>query len=257
MRIDLNCDMGEGFGAYRMGQDEELILFVTSANVACGWHAGDPQVMDRTVRLARKSGVAVGAHPSYPDLLGFGRRHLDCSLEEIRNYVIYQVGALGAFCRVHGVRLTHVKPHGALYNKAAEDERVAQAVMEAVCRVDPGLYYFALAGPKREFVAALGEKLGLRVIYEAFPDRAYTPGGTLVSRKEAGAVIHDPREVAARALKIARFGLITDINGMDLPLQAQTICVHGDNPQALSLVKAIREALATENIQIAPPGLKP
>lgn len=251
--IDLNCDLGESFGAYRLGQDEELLSYISSANIACGWHAGDPMVMDSTVKLARERGVAVGAHPSYPDLLGFGRRYLECSPAEIRNYLIYQIGALNAFCRAHGVRLTHVKPHGSLYNQAAENEKLAAAILEAIARVDENLYYFALAGPQTAFLKDLGYRMGVRVIYEAFPDRAYTPQGTLVSRKEPGAVIHDHELAAKRALSIAQDGVVKAINGAEISMCAQTLCIHGDNPQALDLVRSIRSTLTAAGITIAPP----
>jgi UPF0271 protein len=181
MNMDLNCDMGESFGAYKVGLDEEVIKFITSANIACGWHAGDPMVMDRTVQMAKENGVGVGAHPGYPDLLGFGRRNIDCLPNEIRNYVVYQVGALRAFCDLHGVTLRHVKPHGNLYNTAVGDETVARAVAEAIAGVDPKLIWVALAGAKTEHISRIGQEMGLAVAFEAFPDRAYTPEGTVSS----------------------------------------------------------------------------
>ena len=168
MKIDLNCDMGESFGAYKLGLDEEVIKYITSANIACGWHAGDPLVMNKTVRMAVEHGVGIGAHPGYPDLLGFGRRNMDCTPEEIRNYVIYQIGALQAFCKVHGTKLSHVKPHGALYLTAVEREDVARAIAEAILSVDENLIYVALAGAKGERMRRIGEEVGLRVAYEAF-----------------------------------------------------------------------------------------
>ncbi len=253
-RIDLNCDMGESFGAYRLGRDEEAIRHVTSANVACGWHAGDPAVMDRTVALAAAHGVGVGAHPGYPDLLGFGRRNLDCTPEELRQYVVYQVGALQGFCRVHGVPLRHVKPHGALYLTAVEDEAVARAVAQAVVSVDPELRFVALAGAKGEVMRRVGAEVGLRVVYEAFPDRAYTPGGTLLSRRLPGAVIQDPEEVARRALRMATEGTVVAVDGTAVPLEAQTLCVHGDTPTAVELVKIIRETLEGAGVRVLPMG---
>ncbi len=250
MSIDLNCDMGEGFGDYRLGLDDEIIKYISSANIACGWHAGDPMVMDKTVRLAVENGVAIGAHPGYPDLMGFGRRDLDCSAREIRNYLIYQIGALQAFCLAHGTRLAHVKPHGSLYNKAAVDEGVARAVVEAIRLIDPEIAYVTLAGADGGFAAKIGQELGIKVIYEAFPDRAYTPSGRLVSRREAGAVIHDPQTVAARALKMAQDGLVTATDGTEIAINPQTLCVHGDNPQAVELARAIREILNARGIVV-------
>jgi UPF0271 protein len=250
--IDLNCDMGESFGAYALGMDAAVIPYIASANIACGWHAGDPLVMDRTVKMAVAHGVGVGAHPGYPDLMGFGRRNLDCTPDEIRNYVIYQVGALQAFCAAHGTRLRHVKPHGALYLTAVENETVARAVAEAVVAVDPDLLYVALAGAKGERMRTIGESVGLKVVYEAFPDRAYTSVGTLVSRKKPGAIIQDPRQVASRALTMAKEKKVIAEDGTVIPLEAQTLCVHGDTPSAVDLVKGIRETLEAEGIQIRP-----
>ncbi len=253
-RIDLNSDIGESFGAYRMGMDEAVLEVITSANVACGWHAGDPVVMHKTVALAAAHGVSVGAHPGYPDLMGFGRRSLDCTLEEVRNYVIYQVGALQAFCRAAGVPLAHVKPHGALYNTAVGDPRVGRAIMEAVAAVDPALYYVALAGAGAEEVKRQAAEVGIRVMFEAFPDRSYTPEGRLTPRSRPGAVIHDPEEAARRALQMARDGSITATDGSVIALSAQTLCVHGDNPEALALVKTIRDTLSGAGIEVRAMG---
>lgn len=252
MQIDLNCDMGEGFGAYRVGMDEEVIKHITSANIACGWHAGDAMVMERTVRLAKEHGVGVGAHPGYPDLLGFGRRNMDCLPEEIRNYVVYQVGALRAFCDVHATRLCHVKAHGSLYNMAWENEWIARALGEAILSLDPGLVCVALAGAKAELMGRIGRELGLKVVYEAFPDRAYTPQGTLVSRRTAGAVIKDPDTVAERALMMARDGKVVAVDGTEIPLRVQTLCVHGDTPGAVNLVRRIRGLLEMNGIEVRP-----
>ena len=254
MEIDLNCDMGESFGAYKLGLDEEVIKYITSANIACGWHAGDPLVMDRTVRMSVENGVGAGAHPGYPDLHGFGRRNMDCLSDEIRNYVVYQIGALKGFCAAHGTALRHVKAHGALYLTAVENESVARAIAEAVVSVDPELMYVALAGAKGDMMTRVGEELGLRVVYEAFPDRAYTIDGTLVSRRQPGAVIKDPEKVAERALKMAKEGKVVAINGAEIPLNPQTLCVHGDTPGAVNLVKRIRELLESENIDVRPMG---
>ncbi len=253
-RIDLNCDMGESFGAYKLGMDEAVIQYITSANIACAWHAGDPAVMNHTVAIAVKHGVGVGAHPGYPDLLGFGRRNMDCTMEELRNYVIYQVGALQAFCSAHGTRLQHVKPHGALYLTAVENEDVARAVAEAIVRVNPDLLYVALAGAKGELMTRIGQEVGLKVVYEAFPDRAYSPEGTLVSRRQPGAVIKDPQAVAERALQMVKENAVIAVDGTTIPLEAQTLCVHGDNPKAVDLVKGIRDMLEADGVAVTPMG---
>jgi 5-oxoprolinase (ATP-hydrolysing) subunit A len=254
-QIDLNCDMGESFGAYRIGQDDELIQYISSANIACGWHAGDPMVMDRVVKLAATHGVGVGAHPGYPDLLGFGRRHMDCTPAEIRNYVTYQVGALMAFCMANGVKLRHVKPHGQLYNTAQDNEAVSTAIAEAIAGIDPSLTYVALAGPGGGLAKRIGARVGLKVIYEAFADRAYTPEGFLVPRRKPGAVIKDVEEVAKRTVKMARDGKLIAIDGTEIPMKPHTICVHGDSPGAVEMVKSIRRLLESEGVSIKPASL--
>lgn len=253
-KIDLNCDMGESFGAYKLGMDEEVIQYISSANIACAWHAGDPSVMDRTVVIAVEHGVGVGAHPGYPDLLGFGRRDMDCTMDDIRNYMIFQIGALQAFCSVHGTRLQHVKAHGALYLAAVENEEVARAVAEAIVSVNPELLYVALAGAKGELVRRIGEEVGLKVVYEAFPDRAYTPEGTLLSRRLPGAVIKDPQEVSQRALRMVKEGVVIAVDGTTIPLEAQTLCVHGDTPTAVDLVRSIRETMEADGVAVTPMG---
>lgn len=250
--MDLNCDMGESFGGYKLGLDEEVIKYITSANVACGWHAGDPLVMMRTVKMAKEYGVGVGAHPGYPDLLGFGRRNMDCTPEEVKNYVIYQIGALQAFCTANKVELRHVKPHGNLYMTAVENENVARAIAQAIVAVDPRLMYVALAGAKGELIALVAQEVGLKVVFEAFPDRAYTSQGTLLSRREPGAVIQDPKIVANRALKMAKEKRIVAVDGSEIIVEAQTLCVHGDNPKAVELVRAIRETLETNGVKVKP-----
>jgi UPF0271 protein len=252
--IDLNCDMGESFGAYKIGMDEAVIAYISSANIACGWHAGDPMVMARTVRMAKEHGVSPGAHPGYPDLMGFGRRDMSLRRDEIRNYLIYQIGALQGFCTAHGLKLNHVKPHGNLYLNALNSEDIARGIAEAVVAVDPDLYYMALAGQKGELVAAVGREMGLRVVREAFPDRAYTPEGTLAPRSLPGAVIKDPAEVADRALMMAKDGVVVAIDGRKIPLEAETLCVHGDTPGAVDLVRRIGQVLEREGIRVAPFG---
>ena len=253
-KIDLNCDMGESFGAYKLGMDDAVIQFISSANIACAWHAGDPSVMNHTVAIAVENGVGVGAHPGYPDLLGFGRRNLDCTMEELRNYVIYQIGALQAFCNAHGIKMQHVKPHGALYLTAVENEDVARVVAEAIVSVNPDLLYVALAGAKGELMTRIGQEVGLGVVYEAFPDRAYSPEGTLVSRRQPGAVIKEPQAVAQRALRMVKEGVVIAVEGSTIPLEAQTLCVHGDNPKAVDLVRSIRETLEADGVAVTPMG---
>lgn len=256
MRIDLNCDMGESFGNYKIGIDEKVIQYITSANIACGWHAGDPMVMNQTIKMAKANGVGAGAHPGFPDLLGFGRRNMDCTADEIRNYVIYQIGALKGFCTANGIRLSHVKPHGNLYLTAVENAVVAEAIASAVVSVDSELIYVALAGAKGDLMSRVGKEVGLKVVYEAFPDRAYTHEGTLVSRREAGALIQDPEQVAQRALTMATGRKVVAIDGSTIDLNAQTLCVHGDTPVAVDLVRSIRELLESEGVSVKPMGQK-
>lgn len=245
--IDFNCDMGESFGAYKMGLDEEVIPHVTSVNVATGFHAGDPNWMAKTVALAREHGVAVGAHPAYPDLAGFGRRDMALTPEEIRNAITYQVGALSAF--LSGSRLQHVKPHGAMYNRAAKDEAVAAGVVDAIMAVDPALIHVVLAGSVWEKVA---RDMGARLAREAFADRAVTPGGQLVPRSQPGAVIHDRQEVVSRVLRMVTEGRIQAIDGSDVDFAADTICLHGDNPEAVALAHAVRSELETAGVSVQP-----
>jgi UPF0271 protein len=252
MRIDLNCDMGESFGNYKIGLDDEVIKYITSANIACGWHAGDPLVMNHTVSIAKQYGVGCGAHPGFPDLLGFGRRNMDCTPEEIKNYIIYQVGALQAFCNMHKVEMTHVKPHGNLYLTAVQDENIAKAVAEAIVSVDQDLWYVALAGDMGERMRKVGEQVGLRVVYEAFPDRAYTPDGNLLSRRQPGALIKDPEDVTERTLLMAKERRIVTTDGSIIEIDVESLCVHGDNPSAIDLVKGIKESLEKEGVEVKP-----
>jgi len=252
MQIDLNCDLGESFGAYSLGMDRDIIASVSSVNIACGFHAGDPQVMGRTVKLAREHGVGIGAHPGFPDLLGFGRRDMACSLEEIGAYLTYQIGALQAFCAVHGTRLRHVKPHGALYNQAAGNEDLVRTMARTIAGIDRDLMLVGLAGRGSARLAAIAGEEGIAMVFEAFPDRAYTPQGTLVSRRLPGAVIHDPEEAAARALRMVREGVVLAVDGTPVALAAQTLCVHGDNPQGVALAAAIRGRLQAAGIAVRP-----
>ena len=247
-RIDLNADVGEGFGAWSMGADEALVEHVTSVNVACGFHGGDPAVIDRTVARAVRAGVAIGAHPGYFDLRGFGRREMQLSTSEVEADVLYQVGALQAFARAHGVPLTHVKPHGALYNQAADDAELAQAIARGVARVDRGLVMVGLAGSLAMRDAA--SDAGLRFAAEAFVDRAYDARGRLVPRSRPGAVTSDPAVAAAAALRLARDRAVVTIDGREVAVEADTLCLHGDTPRAVDVARAVREALAGAGVSV-------
>jgi UPF0271 protein len=244
-KVDLNCDMGEGFGVYRFGFDEEAMPYVTSANLACGFHASDPMTMLRAIRLAKKHGVAVGAHPSFPDRVGFGRRLLGASPDEIRADVIYQIGALAALCRSQGVGLTHVKAHGALYNLATRDVEVATAIAEAVKSTDRNLTMICLAGSRMTEAA---RKAGLRCREEVFADRGYTRQGTLVPRNLPGAIVHDVGAVVSRVLLMVREGRVLSVDGEEVPVSAETICVHADTPGAVEMIRAIRQTLEREGL---------
>jgi len=251
-RIDINSDVGESFGVYKLGLDEEVIPHITSANIACGFHGGDPAVMRRTVLLARQHGVEVGAHPGFPDLMGFGRRNMDATLEEIQEYLLYQAGALQAFAISEGLRLQHIKPHGALYNMAVANPKIWEAIAEGVARLNREIILVVLAPSKREPLLEIGRRCGIRIAFEAFPDRAYNSNGSLVSRREKGAVIHDHVIVAQRALKMALEGKVVAIDGTEVDLKAETLCVHGDNPAAVQMVKKIRENLKGAGIEVTP-----
>jgi len=247
MKIDLNCDMGESFGVYELGYDAQAMPYVTSINVACGFHAADPDNMAKTVSLAKQQGVAVGAHPGYPDLVGFGRRSLALTPDEVKNSVIYQIGALQAFCQAAGIKLQHVKVHGALYNNAEKDLAIATAIAEAIKAVDPQLYMLCLANSQMGVAA---KQAKLPYVEEAFADRAYTDEGSLVSRKIAGSVIHDIDQVVSRVIRMVKDKTVVSISGNVVPIQAQTICVHGDTPGAVAMVKAIRQALDREQVTL-------
>ena len=248
MRVDLNADVGESLGPWPMGDDEALIPLVTSVNVACGAHAGDPLTIDRTVQRAAAHGVAVGAHPGYPDLIGFGRRDLDMTAAELEASIVYQVGALAAFAADAGVPLRHVKPHGALYNAAARDSALADTVARAVARVSPSLVLVGLAGSK---LIAAGARAGLRTADEAFADRAYEADGSLRSRRLEGAVHADPDAVAAQAVSIVRDGRVVARDGTNVAVRADTICIHGDSPGAAAFALAVREALTAAGVTVA------
>ncbi|MGD0263736.1 MAG: 5-oxoprolinase subunit PxpA [Candidatus Methylomirabilota bacterium] len=250
MHIDLNSDMGESYGAYTIGADEEVLHFVTSANVACGWHGGDPSVMRRTIQRAKELGVRVGAHPSYPDLLGFGRRVMQITREEARDYVLYQIGALRAFAEALGVQLQHVKPHGAIYNAAVKDRELSLGIAEGVADAGRDLILVGLPG---SLLLKAGQEAGLRVAREAFGDRAYNEDGTLVSRKIAGSLITDPDTVAERVLGFTR-GTVKAITGREIRVEAETICLHGDTPGAGAIARRVRERLEAAGIVPKPLG---
>ena len=249
MRIDLNCDMGESFGAYTIGADAEVMASISSANVACGYHGGDPGVMRRTVRLAREAGVAVGAHPGFQDLAGFGRREMRLTPQEIEDMVLYQIGALAAIAQSEGVRLQHVKAHGALYNMAAKDRALADAIARAVAAFDRSLILFGLPGSE---LTRGGAACGLRVASEGFADRAYEPDGSLTPRSRAGAVIHETEAVVRRAVRMAVDGRVAAIDGFEMVMHVETICTHGDTPGAQALTRALRAGLERAGVAIAP-----
>jgi UPF0271 protein len=248
MRIDLNSDMGESYGRYTLGEDAEIMRYVTSINVACGWHAGDPAVMRQTVAAAKAAGVRVGAHPSYPDRLGFGRREMALTRQEARDYTLYQLGALHAFAAAQGIRLQHVKAHGAFYNMAVRDREIALGIAEAMAEFDPRLITVGL--PDSELLRA-ARQVGLPVAREAFADRAYNEDGTLVSRKLPGAVIHDAEAVVARVLAMVQ-GKVSAVTGKVIPIAVETICLHGDTPGAATLARKARQALEAAAVQVVP-----
>ncbi|WP_090843815.1 LamB/YcsF family protein [Alkalicoccus daliensis] len=251
MRVDLNCDAGESFGAYVLGDDELLLPEVTSVNIACGFHAGDHNVMADTVKLARDTNTAVGAHPGFQDLAGFGRRLIDTSEKDIYNSVVYQLGALEAFCKTQGIQLQHVKPHGALYNYAAVNAGTARAVAAAVQAAVPGSFLYALSGSA---LVTAGKKAGLNVVQEVFADRTYQPDGTLTSRKEANAVIVEKEQAAAQVMEMIQERTVTCVDGSKKDIQADSICIHGDGKQAAAFAKRLRELLEAEGVQVKAPG---
>ncbi len=250
-RIDINSDMGEAFGVYTLGHDADLMKSITSANVACGFHAGDPSVMRRTVRLAREAGVAVGAHPGFPDLVGFGRRDLHVTPAEAEDFVLYQIGALSAACAAEGLPLQHVKPHGALFNMAVRDAALAGAIARAVAAFDRSLILFGLPGSE---ILAAGRREGLRVAAEVFADRAYEPDGSLASRRKPNAVIHDPEAVVARAVRMVTERTVIATDGSVVSLDADTICVHGDTPGSDVLAARLRAGLQAAGVQVSAIG---
>jgi len=251
MRIDINSDMGESFGAYSIGHDAGLMRAITSANVAAGFHAGDPSVLRDTIRLAKVHGVAVGAHPGFPDLVGFGRRELNVTPKEAEDFVLYQIAAVAGVARAEGVTVQHVKPHGALFNMAVRNAELAAAIARAVAAFDKSLILFGLPGSE---ILAAGRAAGLRVAAEVFADRAYEADGSLASRRKPGSVIHDAAKVVARAVRMATERSVVAIDGTIVPLEADTICVHGDTPGSDDLAAKIRAGFEAAGVQVRPVG---
>ncbi|KAA3518725.1 LamB/YcsF family protein [Agrobacterium vitis] len=247
--IDLNSDLGESYGAWSMGDDSAMLAVVSSANIACGFHAGDPSGIWKTVKAAAENGVSIGAHVSYPDRVGFGRRDMDVTSEELIADVIYQIGALKGMAAAANTRVTYVKPHGALYNRIANDARQGQAVIDAIKAIDPSLVLMGLAGAP---ILDLARTSGLSTMAEAFADRAYTQQGQLVSRREAGAVLHDAEKIASRMVQLARQGTLEAIDGSVIKVEAQSICVHGDSPGAVAIAQEIRRRFEAEGIAVQP-----
>ena len=247
--VDLNSDLGESFGSYKIGNDEGVIPLISSANVACGAHAGDPDVMAKTAELCKKSGISMGAHPGFFDLMGFGRRNMSVSPAEAKNLITYQIGALDAFAKSKGIKLCHVKPHGALYNMAAKDKKLAMAIAEAVYEYNPKLILLGLSGSE---MLKAAEEIGLPYAAEVFADRAYEDDGTLVARSKPGAMITDEDEAVSRVIRMIKEHRVTSITGKEIEISPASVCVHGDSEKALLFVKKIRAAFAAEGIEIKP-----
>lgn len=250
--IDLNCDMGESFGNYRLGNDEEILNYVSAANIACGYHAGDPSVMRKTVRLALQKGVAIGAHPGLPDLAGFGRREMAIAPQEVYNLILYQLGALWAIAKAEGGTLKHVKPHGALYNMAANKPQLAQAIAEAVYTLEPELILYGLAGSE---LIKEGKKIGLRTAQEVFSDRTYQQDGRLTPRIHPDALITDPAAAVDQVMGMIQNGNVTSLQGTLVPIQVDTVCIHGDGSHALAFAQLIHDTLKEKGITIQAPSL--
>ena len=248
LTVDLNADLGESYGNYTIGNDDEIIPLISSANVACGFHASDPSVMQKTVGMIKESGsTGIGAHPAYPDLMGFGRRYMELSMPEVRSIMLYQLGALDGFCRISDLEMNHVKPHGALYNATFKDETLAKTIAEAVKEYNPKL---KLLGLSNQNLVKAGEDAGLNVRHEVFADRAYEDDGTLVSRKKEGAMITDTDLAVGRVIRMVKEGKVESVNGRDIDIKADSICVHGDGAKALEFVKEIRKQLGENGIEI-------
>lgn len=252
-RVDLNCDLGESFGVYKLGVDEDILPFVTSANIACGFHAGDPSVMHNTVKLALANGVAIGAHPGLPDLIGFGRRNMELSPQEVYDMVVYQISALAGFVKAEGGRMQHIKPHGALYNMAAKRWDLAEAIAQAVYNVNPELILFGLSGSQ---LVLAGEKIGLQTAHEVFADRTYQLDGTLTPRNQPHALITDQQQAISQVLRMVKEGKVLSRQGQDIVIKADTVCIHGDGSHALVFARMIREFLVQSNVDLQAVGGK-
>lgn len=248
-QVDLNSDLGESFGHYRIGMDDRIIPLISSANVACGFHASDPVVMMNTIELVKGAGCNIGAHPGFPDLMGFGRRNMSLTADEIKAYTLYQISALAGMCSARGLSLQHVKPHGAMYNMAAKDYEMSKAICEAVAEFDPGLIILGLSGSETIRAA---KDCGLKTALEVFADRAYEEDGSLVDRRKPGAVIRDEQEAIERVIRMVKEGKVTAVTGKDIPIRADSVCVHGDGEKALLFVEKIKKALSEEEIEIRP-----
>lgn len=247
LRVDLNCDIGESFGRYKLGEQKKILKYVTSANIACGFHAGDPGVMRETVKLAIENGVKIGAHPGLPDLNGFGRREMKITPQEGYDIVVYQIGALNGFLSTFGEKMQHVKPHGALYNMAAKDAELAQALAQAVYDISPNLVLFGLAGSE---LTTAGEKIGLRTAHEVFADRTYQSDGSLTSRKQSDALITDAKKSVAQVVKMVTERKVISQQNTEVLIKADTVCIHGDGEHAVSFAQYIKETLETNNIVV-------
>lgn len=248
-KVDLNSDLGESFGRYTIGSDDRIIPLITSANIACGFHASDPVVMMKTVNMVKEAGTGAGAHPGYPDLMGFGRRNMNVSHEEAKAYTLYQISALGGMCKAVGVKLSHVKPHGAMYNMAGKNYELSKAICEAIKEYDPSLIVMGLAGSQ---MVKAARDMGLKTAEEVFADRAYEEDGSLVARSKPGAMIEDEDEAIARVVRMIKEGKVQAITGNDIDIKADSVCVHGDGEKALLFVEKIRKALTDEGIEICP-----
>lgn len=250
LQIDINSDLGESYGAFKIGNDKKIMPHITSANVACGFHGGDPVTMMQTVALAKKFKVAIGAHAGYPDLMGFGRREMQLTAEEIESIMVYQIGALSGFAKTAGIKLQHVKPHGALYNKAAKDKEASEGIVKAIEVYDPSLIVFA---PPKSTLAKVAADFGLRIAYEIFADRAYNSDGSLVSRQKPNAIIHQPSLVVKRAIKMIKEKAVIAVDGTIADFgEVHTICVHGDTPTAVKLAETLKKGLTSAGILVKP-----
>ncbi|WP_066321793.1 LamB/YcsF family protein [Bacillus sp. FJAT-29814] len=248
MKVDLNCDMGESFGLYQIGNDEEMMKYISSANIACGFHGGDPHVMNQTVQLAKKYGVAIGAHPGFPDLMGFGRRYMSCTPEEVKDYVVYQMGALKGFLERHGLELQHCKPHGALYMMAMSDEKLARAILESIAGVSEKMIVFAL---NNSAVAHVGEEMGIPIAYEVYADREHTVDGSIILTR-TGPTIQSYEDMARRVVRMVEEKKVFTPDGEEGDVEAHTVCIHGDTVGAPKLIKQIRIALEVAGITVGP-----